>query len=203
MKTFTIILSVSLVVLIGTTEAFSHPNRYYSVYGDQLTWDVPQSVLYRVNRAFYGYDLVHVRQVPYRGFVDFEFILENRGRFVAVSVDHYGRILRTTRIMNAPFAHHICDVYCGFHGDHYRRYYRTRPDGGRPGGGRPDGGHNPHNHYGKGNGKGHGHYKNNNWSDHDHDRRDDNRNEEYRGHDDDKRNTGRNGYRSGRADFDE
>ncbi len=191
MKTSTIILSVSLVVLLGTTEAFSHPNRYYSVYGDQLTWDVPQSVLYRVNRAFYGYDLVHVRQVPYRGFVDFEFILESRGRFVAVSVDHYGRILSTTRIMNAPFAHHICDVYCGFHGDHYRRYYRARPSMG----------HNPHKHYGNGGGKGHGHYKKQNGNDHDH--RDDNRNDEYRGHDDDKHDTGSKGYRSGRTDFDE
>jgi len=190
MKTSTIILSVSLVVLLATTEAFSHPNHYYSVYGDRLAWDVPQSVIYQVNRTFFGYDIVHVRQVPYRGFVDFEFILEDRGRFLSVSVDHYGRILHTARIMSAPFAHHICDVYCGFHSNHYSRYYRPRPSMG----------HSPHKHH-EGSANGYGTYKKNDG--HDYDRREDDRNEGYRGQTNGRKHHDSNGYRPGRTGIDD
>lgn len=129
MKTSTLILSLSLLVLVSTTEAVSQPSFafYYSSYGDQLSWNVPQAVMYKINRSYYGYDVVHVRQVPYRGFIDFEIILENRGTFLSVNIDHYGRILNSVQIVNSHFAHHICDSYCGFHANHYQRYYRPRP----------------------------------------------------------------------------
>ncbi|MEQ8532696.1 MAG: hypothetical protein RIB86_12660, partial [Imperialibacter sp.] len=89
MKTSTLILSLSLLVLVSTTEAVSQPSFafYYSSYGDQLSWNVPQAVMYKINRSYYGYDVVHVRQVPYRGFIDFEIILENRNTFVSVNID--------------------------------------------------------------------------------------------------------------------
>ncbi len=129
MKTSTLILSLSLLVLVNTTEAISQPSFsfYYSNYGDQLAWNVPQPVMYKIHRSFYGYDVVHVRQVPYRDFIDFEVILENRGAFFSVNIDHYGRILNSVQLVNTHFAHHICDSYCGFHANHYRRFYSPRP----------------------------------------------------------------------------
>ena len=117
------------MVLIGTNEAFSQPAFafYYNNYGDRLTWDVPQPVLYRLHRSYYGYDIVHVRQVPFRGYVDFEVILERRGRFISVAIDEFGGLLRGAQVVNAHFNHHICDHHCGFHQSHFRTYYRPRP----------------------------------------------------------------------------
>ncbi len=187
MKTSTVffgsLLSLSFLVIIATTEAFSHPNHYYNRHGERLGWEVPEHVLYSVNRAYYNYDLVHVRQVRSGRFVDFEFVLERRGRFLAVYADHHGRVLRSTWIASAPFVSHSCDMYCGFHGDQYQRYYRPRPVvivNNRP----PYGNH--------GHGKGHGHGKNKHWDsdDHKHDYRGKNNN--YKEYDSD-------GYRRGRS----
>jgi len=127
MKTSTLILSMGLLVLVSTTKAVSQATFYFNSYGDQLAWNVPQAVLYKLGRSYYGYDIVHVRQVPVRGFTNFEVIIESNGRFVMVNIDHYGGILNARQIVYNHFDHHICDLYCGFHANHYQRFYRPRP----------------------------------------------------------------------------
>lgn len=150
MKTFTLAITACLgfafLSTAGASQALAHPPYYYNIHGDRLGWVVPDHVFYSVNRSYHDYDLVHVRRVPARGSASFEFILEKHGRFLTVYADHSGRIMRSTWLLVSPFASHYCDSHCGFHGDHYKRYYRPRPIVVRQ--------RSPHYH---GHKKGHGH----------------------------------------------
>ena len=189
MKTSTFLqrtfLGLSFFVLLTTANAFSHPGHHYPGYGDHFGWSVPKQVLLTVNQSYYDYDLVHVRQIVSRGYTDYEFILEKRGYFIAVYADRYGRILRSTRIVDTHFAMHSCDMYCGFHGAKYQRQYRPQPTviiNSRP----------TYHKHGNGKGYGHGHNKNREWDNHKHGKGKGNGYGHNKGHE---RNDNEHGYR--------
>ena len=194
---------MSFFVLLATANAFSHPGHHYSGYGDEFGWTVPRQVLFSVNSSYYDYDLVHVRQIVSRGYTDFEFILEKRGYFIAVYADRYGRILRSTRVVDTHFAMHSCDMYCGFHGSKYQRQYRPHPTviiNSRP----------SYHQHGNGKGYGYGHNKARERDEHKHGgkgqgygndkaREKDGHRDGYRGSDNGYKEHNSDGYRRGRS----
>ena len=117
-----ILLSFAVIVIATGSKA----QTFVASFGVEHYWNVPHGVVSYVDNRYYDYDWVHTRRtVRYGGVVEFDLILQRGDVFVEISIDNFGRIIRTTHRNYYPLNSHVCDSYCGYHANYYNTYYAS------------------------------------------------------------------------------
>ena len=115
-----VLLSILLAILFLPKSNAQHFS-FVTSFGVTQSWGMPYEVVHAIEHDYWGYDVVHTSRINQHGKLFFDVLLQRGDVFVNVSIGRYGRIYNRVITYDYPFYNHVCNNFCGYHSNFYRR----------------------------------------------------------------------------------